>query len=93
MEVEGGGPQEGPPYTYSVQVNMPFAGIKITRHDCPQAAKEEGWEGSEDEIAPAWFLNAEGQESSDGLAFVGSDKEDFGGAYREQSWTLHGTPP
>jgi hypothetical protein len=90
------GPGGGVPYQYDIQLSMPFLAVKATRHTCPKAAQEAGWEGTEFDAAPAWKLNVSGQESGDGLGFAGSVKESFGAppfvSSIEESWNLHGKP-
>jgi hypothetical protein len=60
---------------------------------CPPQAEEEGWGGTTFETGPAWKLNVTGQESADGLSFIGSHKESLGmGSFFEENWTLHRKP-
>lgn len=90
------GPGEGVPYQYEIQLTMPFLVVKATRHTCPKAAQEAGYEGTEFDATPAWKLTVSGQESGDGLGFTGSVKESFGAppflSWIEESWNLHGKP-
>ena len=94
MEVTGTGPEGGPPYEYGISLQLPFMPIKATRvSPCPEQAVKEGYEGSPFDAVPAWKLNVEGQESADGLSFIGSHKEDLGmGSFFEEFWTLHRKP-
>jgi hypothetical protein len=94
MEVTGTGPEGGAPYEYDLLLQLPFTAIKATRvSPCPEAAEEEDWAGTPFETGPAWKLNVKGQESADGLSFIGSNKEELGGgSYLEEIWTLHRHP-
>jgi hypothetical protein len=96
VTVTGTGPTNEAPYTYSVNVAMPFVAIKATRHDCPEAAAEEGYEGSEFDATPVWKLDQKDKESADGLAYVGADKQIFGSppfvGWYEENWTFQGKP-
>jgi hypothetical protein len=96
MTVTGTGPEMTAPYDYEVHLFLPFMSIKATRHTCPKAAQDEGYEGTQFETGPVWKLDVKGQESADGLSFVGSLKEAFGSppfvSTFEENWTLHGKP-
>jgi hypothetical protein len=93
MTVTPVGPEGGPPYEYDIQLTMPYMSVKGTRvASCPKAAQEAGYEGSSFDAFPAWRLNVEGQESADGLSFVGSREETISTATYKEYWTLHGKP-
>lgn len=96
ITVTGTGPEGTAPYSYEVNLSMPFLAIKATRHTCPEAAQKEGWEGTQFETSPLWKLDVKGQESADGLSYVGSVKEAFGPppfvSTFEENWTFHGKP-
>ena len=94
VTVTGTGPSNEAPYKYDLHVNMPFVAIKATRHDCPEAAAQ--YEGSEFEATPVWKLDRREEESADGLAYVGADKQVFGSppfvGWYEENWTFQGKP-
>jgi hypothetical protein len=96
VSVTGTGPANEAPYRYALNISMPFVAIKATRHDCPKAAQEAGYEGSEFDATPVWKLDRKDEESADGLAYVGVDKQIYGSSpfigWYEENWTFQGMP-
>jgi hypothetical protein len=87
-EVTGTGPEQQPPYTYSLQAILPFTEIEITRHDCPAGAEE--FEGTKAKIFPLYHFDTGPHESADGIVYLGSNKEEFGGTVIEETWNFLG---
>jgi hypothetical protein len=96
MTVTGTGTGGGAPYEYAINLTMPFLAVEATRHTCPKAAQEEGFEGTTFEAVPAWHLGVEGQESIDGLSYLGALKQELGFppfvTTIEENWNLTGKP-
>ncbi len=93
VHVSGSGPELAAPYEYSIEGSLPFLKLKVTLHDCPKQAKEEGYEGKEEEITVVYEFNTEGQTSADGVSYVGFRNQDLGGGSGiEQNWDFHGEP-
>jgi len=59
-------------------------------HDCPEGAEE--FEGTKAKIFPLYHFDTGGHESADGIAYIGSNEEEFGGATNEETWNFLGTP-
>jgi len=96
LEVRGAGPEGGPPYKYDLALSFKPIAVKGTRHTCPKAAQEEGYEGTQFDAGALWRLTVKEQDSSDGLGYFGSVKETLGippfVSTFEESWNLHGEP-
>jgi hypothetical protein len=91
--VSGSGSELMAPYEYSMEGFLPFLKLKVTLHDCPKQAQEEGYEGKEVEVTPIYEFDTAGQVSADGLSYVGFRNQDFGGGSgNEQNWDFHGEP-
>ena len=54
VEVTPIGSDGGAPYEYAISVDMPFEALNITRINCNKASQEEGFEGTEYPLTPAY---------------------------------------
>lgn len=96
LEVRGSGPGGGPPYKYDLALTFKPIAIQGTRHTCPKAAQDEGYEGTQFPVGSLWQLSVKDQDSADGRSYVGSVQKSFGAppflSSFEESWNLTGKP-
>ena len=82
---------EAPPYEYLLNAITESHALIIRRFACDKTSQEEGFEGTEYPITPRYELFVEGQVSTDGIDFSGTEDKSSGETTDVQYWNLHGT--